>query len=75
MDNDDLRDFLLRHRKIMSDTELAREIGCTPQALGRFITRSERTHGNHFRVATLHQALGLEPESRVVRTWKPKEEI
>ena len=75
MDNDDLRDFLLRHRKIMSDSELARAIGCTPQALSQFIRGDGRTHGNHFRVGALHQALGLEPESRVVRTWKPKEEI
>jgi hypothetical protein len=68
--NDDIRRFLLAHRKIMPDVELAKIAGCSPAAIGQFINKSDgRTDGaSYFRVNKIHQVLGL----RVERTYAPE---
>ena len=75
MNNDDIRRFLLRHRRIMPDTELAKIAGCSEQAIGQFISKSgNRTDGLKFQVNRIHRALGLEVETKVerTRTFSPK---
>ena len=76
MNNDDIRAFLLRHRRIMTDEEFGEIAGISGQAVGQFINKScGRTDGNTFRTNKIHEALGLKVESVTYRTFKPKEAL
>ena len=78
MNNDDIRRFLLRHRRIMPDVELAKIAGVSKEAVGQFINKSgKRTDGAKFRINRIHQALGLEVkvEVKVERTFSPKDHV
>lgn len=73
MNNDDIRRFLLAHRRIMSDAELAEIAGVTKAAINQFINKIDRPDGgNKFRITQLHRALGLEVTT--MRTFKPAEQ-
>lgn len=76
MNNNDIRRFLLRHRRIMTDGEFGEIAGISGQAVSQFINRSGgRTDGMTFRVCKIHEALGLKVESVTYRTFKPKQEL
>lgn len=58
----------------MPDVELAKVVGVSPEAIGQFINKAGgRTDGATFRVNKIHEALGLEVEVKVQRTFRPKD--
>jgi hypothetical protein len=66
--NDDIRRFLLAHRKIMPDVELAKIAGCSAANIGQYINRrGGRTDGEtYLHVNKIHKALGLKVERKYV---------